>query len=164
MPASPGKCNFSVYWGVDGTNGSAFGDHLSQYNIFPHSTNYMAHSIGQFPKLCQEANNSGNIAMIQAMMPKNVPNPDFDGFAQIDFESWNPWDVEDPSVNGWGHGGAGMGLRNQSIALVKAKHPSWSDEQLLAQAKKDYLTACTDFITSTIKECKRLRPKAKWAL
>jgi hypothetical protein len=165
MPApGPGKCNFSVYWGVDGTNGSAFGDSLWQkYHIFPHSTNYMAHSIGMFPKLCQTANTSGNLAAIQANMPRNVGNPEFDGLAQIDYEGWNPWDVEDPSVDGWGHGGAGMGLRNQSIDLVRAKHPSWSDQQLLVEAEKEYLAACTGFITATIKECKRLRPRAKWA-
>jgi hypothetical protein len=28
MPGPANKCNYSVLWGVDGTNGSAFGDHL----------------------------------------------------------------------------------------------------------------------------------------
>jgi hypothetical protein len=46
----------------------------------------MAHALGQFPELCQEANLSGNIAAIQAEMPNNIYNEDFDGIAQIDFE------------------------------------------------------------------------------
>jgi hypothetical protein len=123
----------------------------------------MAHAIAQFPSLCQDANLSGNLAAIQLEMPKNIENEDFAGFAQIDWEHWNPWDVEDPSVNGWGHGGIGMTVRNESIALVKTKHPSWNQSQLLAEAEKEYLSACTDFLTATLKECKRLRPKAKWA-
>ena len=79
-------------------------------------------------------------------------------------QGWNPWSVEDPSINGWGHGGNGMKLRNASIALVQAKHPTWNASRLLAEAEKEYLTACVDFLLATIQECKKLRPKAKWAM
>ena len=63
----------------------------------------------------------------------HIPDPDWDGLGMFDFEAWTPiWENNDtPASINW----HSQRYHNYSIALVKAKHPSWSAQQLEAQVR-----------------------------
>jgi len=76
-----------------------------------------------------------------------------DQWIDLDFESWDPL---------WNRTGAAY--QNASIALVKTAHPDWSEEQLLAEATKEWETAAMKLLLETIAFVKKIRPQLKVAV
>jgi hypothetical protein len=69
----------------------------------------------------------------------------------IDFEDWNGvWEETHPSY------------QNASIQIVREQYPSWSVEQVTAQAQTDFETAAVAFLVATVTRGKELRPKCRW--
>ncbi len=46
--------------------------------------------------------------------------------------------------------------------LVRKAHPTWSQAQLIAQAKREFTKASIEMYVMTLEAAKRLRPKARW--
>jgi hypothetical protein len=76
-----------------------------------------------------------------------------DQWIDLDFESWDPL---------WNRTGAAY--QNASIALVKTAHPDWSEQQLLAEATKEWEAAAMKLLLETIAFVKKIRPQLKVAL
>lgn len=49
------------------------------------------------------------------------------------------------------------------IKLVKSQHPTWSDAQILVEAKEQWNAAAELFWTKTFELAKKLRPNALWS-
>jgi hypothetical protein len=70
----------------------------------------------------QAGNLSLHLDTVRQTVVQWLPDPDYDGNAVIDFESWTPlWDQNNGSD--WYHG---VRYQKLSIALVAAAHPSWN--------------------------------------
>jgi hypothetical protein len=80
-----------------------------------------------------------------------------DQWFDIDFEGWGPVWNRLPDDDG-------AQYQNASIALVKTAHPDWSEEQLLAEATKQWEAASMKLLLETIAFVKKIRPKLKVAL
>ena len=76
-----------------------------------------------------------------------------DRWIDLDFESWDPL---------WNR--TGVAYQNASIALVKTTHPDWTEEQLLAEATKEWETAAMKLLLETIAFVKKIRPQLKVAM
>lgn len=87
--------------------------------------------------------------------------PDFDGYIYLDYELWpfvwsaldtpNPNDGISPYVTA-------------SKDKVRAQHPSWTEQQIEAQAEIEWNQASEIFITTGINELRQLFPNAKIGL
>lgn len=87
-------------------------------------------------------------------MRMDIPDPDFYGLAINDWEKWRPlWD------RNWE---AKQVYCLASRALVKAKHPHWTPDQIETQAAKQFEVASRDFMEETLKLGLRERPGGLW--
>jgi hyaluronoglucosaminidase len=83
-----------------------------------------------------------------------IPNKTFDGLAVIDFECWRPTfrqNFGDLKI-----------YRDLTLLEVNKKHPSWSRDQVEAQAKIIFESAAINFVNRTILRARKLRPLARW--
>jgi hyaluronoglucosaminidase len=83
-----------------------------------------------------------------------MPNKSYDGIAIIDFECWRPTfrqNFGDLKI-----------YREITLLQVNKKHPTWSREQIEAQAKILFENAAINFVNRTMLRAKKLRPNAKW--
>jgi hyaluronoglucosaminidase len=100
----------------------------------------------------QRGNLSLHLTRVEHDVEYLLPDPDFDGYAVIDWEVWMPWLVL-ASRSVW---------VNESIAYVRELHPSWSEPQIEAEAVRTWNVSATLFMVETLKRCVTLRPKAAW--
>jgi len=100
----------------------------------------------------QALNMSKMVEQLTIDITGQIPDPNYDGIVGIDYEGWHPiWD------------GFLLGMyKNESMKLVKQKHPDWDSTQIAAQAEIDFNTAGKDYFLTVLKVAKSLRPKAKW--
>lgn len=85
---------------------------------------------------------------------KKIPDPDFSGLAIIDWEGWRPtWERNFDSKRIY---------QSRSVDIVQEKHPEWSMEELIEEAKHDFERSARVFMESSIKLARRLRPKGLW--
>lgn len=124
---------------------------------------------GEWPKI--ETSKDGQLIYTNGGLPQNgsldlhlkrfeidvdrfIPNKTFDGVAVIDFECWRPsfrQNFGDLKV-----------YRDLTVLDVMKKHPSWSRDQIEAQAKIIFETAAVNFVNRTMLRAQKLRPLAKW--
>eukprot|EP00755_Sulcionema_specki_P028083 Sspe_Gene.89118::Locus_60968_Transcript_1_1_Confidence_1.000_Length_1860::g.89118::m.89118/K01197/hya; hyaluronoglucosaminidase len=87
-----------------------------------------------------------------------IPDPEWDGNAVFDFESWTTvWDYNSDSGN-W----HSRRYQDHSIALVREQHPTWNESQVLEAAKTAFESAATEWFVESLKTGRALRPKARW--
>lgn len=82
-----------------------------------------------------------------------IPNKTFDGLAVIDFECWRPTfrqNFGDLKI-----------YKDLTLLQVNKKHPTWTRDQVEAQAKIIFENSAVNFINRTILRARKLRPKAK---
>lgn len=82
-----------------------------------------------------------------------IPNKTFDGLAVIDFECWRPTfrqNFGDLKI-----------YKDLTLLQVNKKHPSWTRDQIEAQAKIKFENSAMNFINRTILRARKLRPNAK---
>lgn len=104
----------------------------------------------------QRTNLTAHAAKIRSDIETAIPDPDWDGLAFIDYESWQPiWD--------W-NANCCPQYQQASIALVKAEHPTWSVAKVQAQAQEEMEAAGLAFLKQTITVARAARPKAKWGI
>ncbi|KAK6023741.1 EGF-like domain protein [Ostertagia ostertagi] len=120
------------------------------------------------------------VAVIKDIRTK-IPDRNFDGLAVIDLEEWRPlfkmnWgkqkggfqrDFVPHSGACYIHHGHRKEVdvnvyREQSVALVKSKHPKLSHKKALLLAEKEFNEAARIFFVWTLKMARRIRPKAHW--
>jgi hypothetical protein len=71
-----------------------------------------------------------------------------------------PWycRANDGSHDSW-HSAA---YRELSISLVKKAHPTYTDAEATAAARKEFEAAALNFFLETLKVCQEVRPNARW--
>jgi hypothetical protein len=178
-PAFLANASYPVFWRVSGPNTSAFlpggAVDVEQWGITYGDLQPLCGGVGGlWPSLPHAENSSGavnggvpqaaNLSLHLAMTRKNIEarlaDKDWAGLAVFDFEAWTPvWeDNTTPAKTNW----HSVRYQAYSIALVKAKHPSWSAAQLEAQAKAEFEAAAMELFVATLKLAASLRPKALW--
>ena len=85
---------------------------------------------------------------------RKIPDPDYSGLAIIDWEGWRPtWDRNFDSKRIY---------QSRSIELVQEKHPEWSMEEVIMEAKQEFERSARGLMESSIKLARQLRPKGLW--
>lgn len=119
------------------------------------------HDAGLYPRIYegkpehggipQRANLSGHLAELARDIQRDIPDPNFSGWAVLDYEAWDPvWELTKPEY------------REASIEMVRTNSPDRTAADIQRLAKANYESAAKRFMLDTIKEAKRVRPKAKW--
>ena len=103
----------------------------------------------------QRANLTAHIQVLEKTVIKWIPEADWSGHAVLDFEDWTTvWDFNTGSGS-W----HSVRYQNYSIELVMKQHPTWPKTQVIAEAKKEFEAAATEFFVQTLETCRRMRPK-----
>ncbi|MDX2115130.1 MAG: hypothetical protein SFZ24_05840 [Planctomycetota bacterium] len=112
------------------------GTHVSpEHGSIPQRTNYTTH-----------------LAKVRRDIAAGIPDPNWDGYAILDFEGWEPvWDLL-----------RNERMKEESRRHVRARFPVMSPAEVERRAKLEFETAAFDFLQRTLEECKRTRPRAKW--
>jgi hypothetical protein len=84
-----------------------------------------------------------------------LPDPNWSGVANLDWEAWNP----DWEVNGFAEYQI---YQNRSIELVLSQHPSWTVDEATPVAKVQFETSAKALWLETLALAKALRPHGKW--
>lgn len=95
-----------------------------------------------------------HLRQFQIDVERFIPNKTFDGVAVIDFEHWRPTFRQN-------FGDLRL-YRELTLLQVNKKHPSWSKDQIEAQAKIIFENAAVNFVNRTMLRARKLRPNAKW--
>ncbi|XP_069758777.1 hyaluronidase-2-like [Narcine bancroftii] len=123
-------------------------NHLGNYPYYTKKNVSMNGGIPQKSDLKKHLNKT------RSDIKKFIPSRDFSGLGVIDWENWRPlW------IRNWGNKKI---YRQKSIQLVKKLHPTWSDNQVKLEAKKQYETAAWNFMNNTLKLAEKMRPKGFW--
>ena len=111
--------------------------------------------------LPQLVNMTAHLAKWQFEIESMIPDENASPVVGLDWESWQPyWNgnnrraMSEPDVDIF---------QNESIKLVRAQHATWSDGQVLAEAKKQWNAGAELFWTKTFELAKKLRPNALWS-
>jgi hypothetical protein len=111
--------------------------------------------------LPQSVNLSAHLAQWQIGIEKMIPDKDAAPVVGLDWESWEPW--WEGNSKRWMTGDSVDIFQNESIKLVKAKHPTWGDAQVLSEARTEFNLGAQQFWTKTFELAKKLRPNALWS-
>ena len=99
----------------------------------------------------QRANLGAHLAELARDIQRDIPDPNFSGWAVLDYEAWDPvWELTKPEY------------REASIDIVRRNSPGRPDHDVERLAKANYESGAKRFMLDTLKEAKRQRPKAKW--
>ncbi|XP_055068798.2 hyaluronidase-1 [Misgurnus anguillicaudatus] len=125
-----------------------YSDKLGQY---PYYDNHDEPIYGGVP---QNASLSEHLRKGRDDIQMDIPDRDFQGLAVIDWEKWRPlwkrnWDTKQVYWLG-------------SKALVKAKHPDWTPQQIEAKAVEEFEGASRGFMVETLKLGFGERPGGLW--
>lgn len=101
--------------------------------------------------LPQRADLRAHLSELERDIQRDIPDPNFSGWAVLDYESWDPvWELTKKEY------------RERSVALVKRSDPRWSDADAERLAKANYESGAKRFMLETIRKAKAVRPRAKW--
>jgi hypothetical protein len=123
------------------------------------------HQIGIFPRISptngqlenggipQRINLQAHLTKVENDINTFIPDPNWDGYATIDYESWSP-------VWNW----TGAQYQQESISYYTANHNTagMSPDQISDAAAAEYNEASKTYWLETIKKAKQVRPMAKW--
>gem|GEM_PF-2200987 len=119
-------------------------------------------NLGFYPKLWKgrwvhggtpvEAHLPTHLAQVRRDVERLIPDPDWDGFAVIDYETWRPL---------W-HLGVADVVKDRVRNIVQARNPGVSGARLEPLAAAAWDEAAMRFMNETIDLCKELRPNATW--
>ncbi|XP_078372681.1 hyaluronidase-1-like isoform X1 [Oculina patagonica] len=125
----------------------------AQLGLYPYFTNEQGTNSynGGMPQL---VNLAAHLKKMKQDIIKKIPDPDFNGLAIIDWEGWRPT---------WGRNFDSKRIyQSRSVELVQGKHPEWSMEEVIKEAKKEFEQSARVFMESSIKLARQLRPKGLW--
>jgi hyaluronoglucosaminidase len=124
---------------------------------------FYEHTLGLFPRIDLQSGayiNGGlpHLADYNAHMARclndilgAIPDPEWDGYAVIDYESWTPW---------WGD--TTRRYREATVADLRRGNPEWTDDELGSNAERIYELHARRILEGTIQLGRALRPKARW--
>eukprot|EP00949_MAST-11_sp_MAST-11-sp1_P000966 g966.t1 len=153
-----------THWGFQGRNYTQVGNGCS--NQAGGCENWEQ---GMFPKILDNGTevNGGvpqagglqkHLQAIKDTLHLWIPDPEWDGNAVLDFEDWTTvWELNNNS--GRWHS---IRYQQKSKEIVRAKHPTWSEEEVTDEAKREFEFWANEFFVRTLETCKRLRPRARW--
>ncbi|KAG5676364.1 hypothetical protein PVAND_006205 [Polypedilum vanderplanki] len=173
--------SFNVHWAVPTSNCRKFKVDFSDIaltnkNIIQNTNDtvrgdkiVILYDPGEWPKI--DIDQNGKLQYQNGGLPQNssldihlrqfqididrlIPNKTFDGLAVIDFECWRP-------IFRQNFGDLKL-YRELTLLQVNKKHPTWTKDQVEAQAKIIFENAAFNFINRTMLRAKKLRPNAKW--
>lgn len=119
------------------------------------------HQGGLYPRIYQGREENGGVPQradmrahlseLERDIAREIPDPNFSGWAVLDYESWDPvWELTKKEY------------RERSIALVKQADPRRAGADAERLAKANYESGAKRFLLETIRAAKALRPRAKW--
>lgn len=99
----------------------------------------------------QRANLRAHLDELTRDIERDIPDPNFNGWAVIDYEAWEPvWELTKPEY------------REASIEHTRATGGPRPRQDLERLAKASYESAARKLLLETIRHCKKVRPRAKW--
>ncbi len=99
----------------------------------------------------QRANLSAHLDELTRDIQRDIPDPNFNGWAVIDYEAWEPvWELTKPEY------------REASIEHTRRASGPRPEADIQRLAKASYESAARRFLLETIRHCKKTRPRAKW--
>ncbi len=148
-----------LHWGVGGSHAAAVD--LTGLPIRRDTVFFYEHLLGKYPRFWNgrpenggtphRADLAGHIEKVRQDVKRAIPDPGWNGFAVIDFESWHPiWELC-PSQ-----------FQRLAAEQVRSEN-SWLDAAGAARlAKARHESAARTFVLQTIELCKSVRPAARW--
>lgn len=99
----------------------------------------------------QVVNLNAHLAKTRKDIHKKIPDPNWDGFAILDFEPWFAgWEWCQPEI------------REQSKDIVRQRNPEFDDDQVERWAIAEYERVAEHFLLETLRVCHEERPRTKW--
>ncbi|CAG9801227.1 unnamed protein product [Chironomus riparius] len=95
-----------------------------------------------------------HLTQLQIDIDKQIPNKTYDGIAVVDFEEWRPifrQNFGDHKI-----------YKESTLLYVNRKHPTWTRDQIEAQATTLFENGALNFMNRTIRRARKLRPNALW--
>ncbi|CAH4032249.1 unnamed protein product [Pieris brassicae] len=102
----------------------------------------------------QEGNIEEHVDAFKDTVSKRIPDPDFNGIAIIDFESWRPVFRQNFGVLSV--------YKDISYKKEYDKHWWWPESWVTSEAKYRFESSAREFMQATISIAKQMRPKARW--
>ncbi|KAJ8015905.1 hypothetical protein DPEC_G00001540 [Dallia pectoralis] len=166
-PLSPGK-PFVVLWGIPievcsgRPNPEAFGmereDRVAMFyeetmGKYPYFTDQEQPVNGGLP---QHTRLDGHLLKTRQDLVAALPSPGYQGLGVLQWGKWSPQ---------WGRNRENHTIYlDRSRALLRSFFPEWTTEELEKWSQVDFEAAAQSIITETLREVKKLRPKALWGL
>ena len=155
----PSDLDFSFQWSVTGDYASSV--NIDAYPIERDTVIFYAYMLGMVPRIVNDEVFHGgapqlgdleaHLARIESDLNSYVPDPEWDGYAVIDYEAWPTyWEGAYPEV------------QEISREHVRRNHPGYTRQEVEARAKAEFEAGAREFLLATIQRCRELRPNAKW--
>lgn len=99
----------------------------------------------------QVVNLNAHLAKARKDIRQKIPDPNWSGYAILDFESWFAgWEWCPPEI------------REQSKDIVRQRQPEFNEAQVERWAIAEYERAAERYLIETLRVCHEERPRAKW--
>jgi hyaluronoglucosaminidase len=112
-------------------------------------------STSVFGGLPQLTNLTEHLAKLRVDVEKFLPDANWSGVANIDWEAWKPSFAANKYNEYWIY-------VNRSEELVIQQHPTWSPLMVTVEAEKQFNAASQKFWSETMRLCRQLRPGGVW--
>ncbi len=122
---------------------------------------FYEHQIGIYPRtyagnsenggVPQRVDLTSHLAKVARDVEAKIPDPNWDGYAVLDFESWGPLLAGNQPF-----------YLEESKKLVLADRPGITEPELTRRATRAFESAARTYLERTLRTCKELRPRAKW--
>jgi len=149
-----------VYWAITGDFAVTL-DTETCSSVRSDLTLFYQYQLGEYPLMTeaekrfggipQRANLESHLARAENDIVRRIPDPDYDGLAVIDYESWHPL---------WEH--THLIYKQASRAHALRQAPYLSGAELEEYASRQYEQSARVFMVETIRLAKSLRPRATW--
>lgn len=149
----------TYHWCVTG----AFRDHVDRSGtpIRDDAVMFYEHDFGLLPRFYkgqperggvpQAVDMKAHLAKIRADLDASIPDPRWSGYAIIDLETWGPlWEY------------TGEEAHRMSISIARRNHPERPMHEVERIARANYELGSKALLEATLRECKALRPRARW--
>ena len=99
----------------------------------------------------QAANMPAHLAKLRLDIEKQIPDPNWAGYGIIDLEAWGPlWEYAVEEAH------------QMSISIARRNHPDRPQHEVERIARANYELGARSLLEKTLRDCKAIRPKAKW--
>jgi hypothetical protein len=167
---STAGCNDSTIAALARTNACA-GSTLGLIpSAFPSISDAAVNSSGHYNHACeaaadcinggvpQSANLTAQLSILENYVHLWIPDKDWSGLGQVDFELWTPIWEENTGPGGY----HSRRYQDLSITLARKQHPNASNDVVLAVAKREFEQAALNWMVGVLDKLHALRPRAKW--